>query len=905
MKYKKEMIVILAVLFSLNLVMANVLVGNKSYEINKVYGASQKITGWINISLNNEPADNLISAFDSSISLRDILDKNSIDYSCSPFDCNSGYAGTLAESSKTFYLNYNEKKILGIRLTGEISEINSISFIVDTNAGKSCLNPVAIDLFDDGDIEYKAEEVSNDFSCIGADYYGCYNNADYSGRKNITKTRVCERINLIAPSKAFEIGADIMKKTSSTLPVNFKLELFIGSYSKSCIANTSESGKISCVVELSNGLTENVQADVCLSANNDADNAKYEIKYEDKDSCGYTGNENHDFPIFLKSGKFKEISNIAFNKEIKGVNLGSEISRYILDKYYGNCEPECIIPIAIIAGTNQTATISDLNLVYNADKSERNIYDVQKTNALIDADFHKIDLEKANLIVPAEGNKTLIFKIGEQSIFSENIVINAVSNIDDIIPSSFPALVPVNFIVLINSANATYIWDFGDGSKQETKKNNLMHTYANTGSYEIKVKVYDKNGETTKTVSVSAGPPKDYISSTIANYKIDLNNLKIQMLLLPNFIKKQVEIDFNNTKLNFEIKKQENNYLNASKDSDYTEIMKNLVQLKIPYGMNITRNIRAMNLILDKNQIDNEVLRDSGAGNFSNEDYFLPINSWILDNLDISFESKTYSFYLRDGNEKDYSDVKINLKPKKSLKEVYVFVNGEPDKIIFKDYEGKNIDDKASAVLLPDLSQQKIIEFLYYEKINPLNVPVFISPGFNQLALTPAINCNNNHECEEGESYKNCSDCGKPWSKTLSMLGILFFIAFVVYIILQEWYKRHYESRLFANKNELFNLVNFMGNSENQGLKKSEGFNKLKDLGWGGEQLTYAWNKLYGYRTGMWEIPIFKWVENRQVKAELEKRKNMNQRMNNMTMKPSFNPRFNPGFNPRDNMKRF
>ena len=63
-----------------------------------------------------------------------------------------------------------------------------------------------------------------------------------------------------------------------------------------------------------------------------------------------------------------------------------------------------------------------------------------------------------------------------------------------------------------------------------------------------------------------------------------------------------------------------------------------------------------------------------------------------------------------------------------------------------------------------------------------------------------------------------------------------------------------------------------MNNSHNQGLHRSEIIKKLKEMGWKGEKLTFAWKKLNGQRTGMWEIPIFKWVENREVKRELQKR---------------------------------
>ena len=63
-----------------------------------------------------------------------------------------------------------------------------------------------------------------------------------------------------------------------------------------------------------------------------------------------------------------------------------------------------------------------------------------------------------------------------------------------------------------------------------------------------------------------------------------------------------------------------------------------------------------------------------------------------------------------------------------------------------------------------------------------------------------------------------------------------------------------------------------MSVSLNQGIKKGKIYGKLKDLGWGGEQLDYVWKKLQGKRVGTWEIPIFKWVENKKVKEELAKR---------------------------------
>src|SRR3989344_559670 len=102
------------------------------------------------------------------------------------------------------------------------------------------------------------------------------------------------------------------------------------------------------------------------------------------------------------------------------------------------------------------------------------------------------------------------------------------------------------------------------------------------------------------------------------------------------------------------------------------------------------------------------------------------------------------------------------------------------------------------------------------------------------------------------------------------LLLIVIFLG--VYIILQSWYKRHYERSLFRNPNDLYNLINFIYNSRKAGLRDNDGRKKLLDKKWKREQVNYAFKKIDGKRTGMWEIPIFKFLENRKVRRELQKK---------------------------------
>ena len=95
---------------------------------------------------------------------------------------------------------------------------------------------------------------------------------------------------------------------------------------------------------------------------------------------------------------------------------------------------------------------------------------------------------------------------------------------------------------------------------------------------------------------------------------------------------------------------------------------------------------------------------------------------------------------------------------------------------------------------------------------------------------------------------------------------------FLIYIILQTWYKKNYEKHLFKNPNDLYNLINFIYNSRKAGLDEKEGRKKLLEKKWSKEQIVYAAKKLDGKRTGMWEIPMFKFIENRKVREELQKK---------------------------------
>lgn len=457
---------------------------------------------------------------------------------------------------------------------------------------------------------------------------------------------------------------------------------------------------------------------------------------------------------------------------------------------------------------------------------------------------------------------------------NDNIVIK------DILPHQPPILIPTDFSVVLNEAktNLTYLWNFGDGSQELiTKTGMVTHVYQRKGVYQLKVKVYTFETEANKTISINAVSPKDYISSIIEMYREDLKTVENQIDSLPEWISREVKKNISIDSINSSIYAQEQRYKNASSDDEYTDITKKLLEIRIPFGFLISEEVKPIECFLDQNQLDLEVLKGMGVSGISGsrEDYFKATQLWESENINILWGSETYSFYYRDKSvETLFSHIKVDFSPIKKIDKLYFAINGNPEKIILKNgTEIKQNLGTAAGIVLNNLDRDRSIEILYPGRAGVLSCPFYFSPEFNNLVENQTIiTCNNDGICDSSENFINCRNDCKPFKITALLFFVLIFFAFVIYIGLQEWYKKRYESKLFPNKNDLYNIMSFMNNSIKQGLKKSDMLDKLKEMDWNGEQLGYAWKRLNGKRTGMFEIPLFSWFEKRKIQKELESR---------------------------------
>ena len=61
---------------------------------------------------------------------------------------------------------------------------------------------------------------------------------------------------------------------------------------------------------------------------------------------------------------------------------------------------------------------------------------------------------------------------------------------------------------------------------------------------------------------------------------------------------------------------------------------------------------------------------------------------------------------------------------------------------------------------------------------------------------------------------------------------------------------------MFKNKNDLYNIANYIANAKKRGLDNSQIHESLRKSKWSPEQIRYALKKYTGKRTGMYEIAL-------------------------------------------------
>ena len=845
----KKFALVFGIVFLIGFLSASFEVGNLSHNLTEIYGPRQNIQGWINVSFSGELTNSIIEdSRGNSIELLDLLNLTTYDYDCSPLDCGSDYSASNAQTSKTFVLNSGESVIAGLFFESTLSYINSIKFSLTGTSSESQLSQIAVDVLDDGSTEiinYK------EGSTYGAENYGCFQGTHSTTTYLLGSGQYCQKIE-IAQTPSLDVGAWI-KNNSGGRADEVTLELFDseGDLAGSCYLEGSISasgGYYRCSIDYLIKETDDYY--VCIYSDEG-----FSIKgYADSDGCGFYGYPPEDdfnfaYSIFVKPKYFAGVGTLEINNSLQGDGFFSDIVEdYIYDKYGDlDCSTGCVVPIKISSFVDgQSITIKNLEANYVSSggvTTSNNFYDVSESPAKINSGFGKLYIDGGDFEAPSStGDFDFILSSNGVEILNIELSVEDIPVVESLSPTKTASALPTEFEIEIDGdGNVSEItWEFGDNSTETTTSPKVIHTYSSIGIYTMKVTLEDDNGmQSSKTFSISVGSPEEIIEEMLGEKTENLENILLSIEDFNNFQKQRLEeiLDLENSQTELERIDLEYYSDDNRTEDELNSFLTDLLAIEIPEY--IVKGTSADDLIFypESAYINLDVLKAIGEGDYEyaqEDSYAQAIISWNQINLNtkISFED-IYASY--NGVESNLlTTYEVSISEREDVGEFYFIVDNLDD-LVFDSYGGTQEGDYTYLTF----TGSNTFLFSTSEEIEFSDLPVFISPAISKLDLT-------NIEVIDGGNEKT-----KKWLFFGLAIVLLILIAGGVYFALHNWYKKKYENYLFKDKNNLYNLINYIHVSEKKGMSKEEIIKNLKKAKWTNEQINYVMRKYSGKGTGM------------------------------------------------------
>jgi PKD repeat protein len=400
----------------------------------------------------------------------------------------------------------------------------------------------------------------------------------------------------------------------------------------------------------------------------------------------------------------------------------------------------------------------------------------------------------------------------------------------------------------------TYYWDFGDNITKTTNTKTATHEYASTGNYILKINITDDdNKKNYKEFQITVGNPKEIIGEILKELENKTQEFNSDLDSYPEFEKNEIKKILNLTNIENKLRDLQREYIqinNSGSEKDYNNIMKELLKIRAPEKLKISRKTQNKLLFFPVKELINlDAIASHAGGDYTSErrqDYIDSIYAWNMEKIKFKGEFKEVSVVYQNQETPLAIFFNIELKSEEQL--------GNNPKIILRNLKDISFKSQSSweekdTSFSHDFSQnQEDISFVTTEKISLKNIPIIISPSLENVNLNQKI---------------NIDETEKKFRRGLYLLwiAILFFLGLGTYIFLQEWYKRKYERYLFKNRNNLYNIVSYVQKSKKEKKPEDRIKKELKRSGWSSDQIIYVLRKYSGKRTGMVEIPVNKFID--------------------------------------------
>jgi hypothetical protein len=842
--------------------------------IQGIYYGGDYIRGAINLSFIDEPVNSTLrSNFPGNASLINWLQNNSlledVDYKCSIKNCREDYL--QGQKEERIILGLNENRTIGFKIIGRDINIEDFNLRLQSSGPPSCAAPLKIKIA--GKTDYIVQSRGYTQNPCGEKIFGCFNNQSTLVTAQIRSRAYCANVTLPA-APSFEIGAVI--KGSGQADLKMWLYNKDKDFLAKCGIITPSSQQdvlVNCIVNSSSIYQSNYF--ICIS--DETNGGAYNINLETSgNNCGSNGIDSDqyvaDYQIYGRPMQFNSpdisINQTLFNLVDAYETLQGYLQDYINDLYGGNCTAGCFVPLEIQSGTQQNITLSSSLIKYSSDIgsfSSSDIYSLNKQSAKINMASKILSIDKLKFIIPLNSTENnFIFYLNNREITRK--ALNITPSFDfDISPKRAVIAQETEFKIIAKTNISSSSWKFFGDAEKDVQDYKIKKTFYDEGIYEIEVRAVNGSGSIAKKkFEIEVGDAKSAIESLLNSYQNNINNIYSRLDSFSSWIKIQAEKRARLNETNLTITKIRSQ-INGSSAGNYSRIIKEVLDLDIPESIIVEKSWQNIPLDIGAVEMDTRYIEKISNRSVADKDVLkTEILQWMNDNYNGEISTDVLSLKTKNESKVLFTIFNISIRAKNETNESYFIIDYPKEVVIFsKSYGEEQISSEEGEGIVIPLQTSNNLEFIILDEIEPLKLKAYISPDIGVIRPSAGyIEPGGNENPRKSKAY---------------LFYIIIIVGFfVVYILLQEWYKKYYESQLFANKDDLYNIVTFIHNSRLGGLDDNKTRNKLEDSGWSREQVSFAFKKIDGKRTGMFEIPLFNFLEKKKINNEIVRRVQLN-----------------------------
>lgn len=878
----------LAVLIALALVMflplayAVVTLHNESI-VRKVVSGSL-LSGSINISFEDEQAESIVASnFGGNVTLLEMLSRQGAaqgrEYSCVPTTCRSAYRRANDEALSTLTLTDDKEKTAGWYLEGSGISIVGMELAVSSSQDASCTPQLEIALLDNNhSIIHPALAAS---SRCGAAVSGCFEPAlEESAYKSVTlsTTPYCMLMEL-GPAPALHL-AGVVRASGNKSALSFRLHNRAGELLGSCTASVSGVGAQIPGCQVNVSIVQQDKYFVCVAAKDTLE--RYEMRFESKgEVCGGAGvgkSSSGDYELLVTPLQYARITNMSIAQAYKksaGKILADEADRYLEQVYLRNCTAGCVIPLTL-RGSGQSA-LENSSVTYLFEENrviERKMFELERMPARVSSlRGLAIELKHAALRVPLVSDEhTLTLRIGASELLgARGIALTILQGFSfEVIPTIVLLGVPTTFTLISSENISSSRWNFGDGEVKEVNASSIVHTYRNGTSISLEVSAKNARGVSiTRQFQLLVGQPRESLGVAVNNSRSAVEKLKRDVNSLPREVQGAVEQRLNVSGLAASVQAAERVLNESASDDAAASAMNGLLRLEIPQAVGITAR-GVLPLSFGLRGVDTSyVLALANTSVPANQEEALQNALLNWNQRRVSGQVNFTRVVMRDASGKEVfllSYYQVNVQAREALPGETVLVIDYPrEELVMVRGSAREIRSASVAGAAIPIQAGEQVEWYLDKDVDVSKLHLHVVPPIEALGKFIEI--------------PEIPPTPFPTGRLILWSALLVIGTLISYLALQEWYKRRYERTLFPNPDDLYNVITFIANSRSDGLDDGAIRKQLRGSGWSGEQLTYAFRRLDGKRTGMFEIPLFSWFERRRVHRELAKRQQQSSRL--------------------------